>query len=133
VTEIGEYCFEGTPWLKNMQKDNKMVIINDILIDGRACKGQITIPDTVRVIATNAFSINNNVTDVIIPSSVTHIMEGAFGDCENLVSITIPASVTSIDEDNFYACPKLTKVYGTIGSYAYQYFSNFPRIEFIDQ
>ena len=35
VTSIGELAFEDTQWLLNAQKENPLVIVNHILIDGR--------------------------------------------------------------------------------------------------
>ena len=44
ATSIGEGAFFGTPWLKNKQSDNPMVIVNGILIDGTECKGSVVVP-----------------------------------------------------------------------------------------
>lgn len=46
VTSIGASAFTYTPWLLKLQKmRNGMVVINGILIDGRACTGDVTVPD----------------------------------------------------------------------------------------
>ena len=86
VTSIGSSAFYGTPWLETKQEENPLVIINDILIDGKTCEGDITIPD-----------------------SVTSIVGDAFLDC-SLTSVTIPESVTSIGSQAFLGCSELTSV-----------------------
>lgn len=81
VTNIGSWVFYGTPWLEEKQKENPLVIINNILVDGRKCEG-----------------------DVIIPDGVTSIDNSAFYECTSITSITIPDSVTSIGDYAFKLC-----------------------------
>ena len=54
-----------------------MAIVNGVLIDGRACKGDIIIPDGVREIGDGAFSVAQ-ITSVVIPDSVEKIGMYAF-------------------------------------------------------
>jgi len=98
VTSIGGGAFEGTAWLENKRKENPLVIINNILIDGRICEG-----------------------DVIIPEGVTSIGMCAFYGCEGLTGITIPESVTSIGVYAFSGCSSLKSIYGYPGSAAELY------------
>ena len=80
ITSIGSYAFtcgstfEGTKWFKNKRKENPLVTVNGILIDGKTCSS-----------------------DIVIPNSVTSINENAFYHCTNLVNVTIFDSVISID------------------------------------
>lgn len=71
---------------------------------------QVTIPDTVTVIAKNAFSYCG-LTDIVIPDSVTTIGFGAFGACDRLTEVTIPESVTTLESRAFAYCTNLKKVY----------------------
>ena len=107
VTYIGGKAFYATPWLKNMQKENPLVVVNGILIDGTACSGDITIPDSVTSIAYDAFDTCTSLTSVTISDSVKTIDNCAFYFCTNLVSVTIPDSVTHIGGKAFYATPWL--------------------------
>jgi hypothetical protein len=75
--------------LENKQAENPLVIVNSILIDGRTCSG-----------------------DVTIPNGVTSIGDSAFYHCESLESITIPNSVTSIGYKSF---GYYTKSFGDVG------------------
>ena len=95
VTKIGSGAFEGTKWLDEQRKKDPFVIINDILVDAATCKGEVTIPQRVRVIGEAAF-YKAPVWKVNIPESVKIIDEMAFCCCEQLTSITIPDSVTTI-------------------------------------
>lgn len=70
----------------------------------------VTIPDTVTVIAKNAFSYCG-LTDIVIPDSVTTIGFGAFGACNSLTEVTIPESVTTLESRAFAYCTNLKKVY----------------------
>ena len=100
VTSIGQDVFGHTPWLKAKQAENSLVIVNDILLDGSTCEGEVTIPDGVRIIIDNAFSKCSGLTSVIIPDGVTSIAEFAFFDCSNLTSVTIKNSECDIYDEN---------------------------------
>jgi len=77
-----------------------------------------TIPDTVEVISTGAFSNCSNLTNIIIGNSVREIGIGAFFESTNITSIIIPDNVTSIGNFAFAGCANLTSVTfeGTIAS-----------------
>lgn len=97
VTKIDGGAFGGTPWLEAKKQENPIVVVNNIVIDGHACEGDITIPD-----------------------GVTNIVESAFSSCSRLTSITVPASVTYIGKNALYKCDNVT-VYGYQGSFAESY------------
>ena len=101
VTSIGARAFFGTPWLKNKQSDNPMVIVNGILIDGTECKGS-----------------------VVVPEGVTSIGGYAFSECSGLTEITLPEGVTSIGDDAFGGCSSSFRICGVEGSYAQKYASD---------
>ncbi len=115
ITSIGGKAFTDTSWLEEQQQINPFVIVNNILIDGTTCEGDVVIPDSVTSIGEyafqrEAFHEGEDITSVIIPDSVTSIEWGAFGWCPNLTSITIPDSVTSIGGDAFASCTNLKSV-----------------------
>ena len=111
VTSIGESAFSSTPWLTNKRQENgSLVIVNGILIDGRTCSGEVTIPDGVTNIGNRAFQDCTDLTSVVIPEGVTSIGEFVFQNCTGLTSITIPDGVTSIGMTAFYGCRSLTSI-----------------------
>ncbi len=105
---IGGYAFYGTPLLNEKWAENSLFIVNNILIDGTACSGDVVIPDGVTKINDQAFFPELwcpiDLTSVTIPDSVTSIGDYAFYGDSNLISITIPKSVKSIGNSAFLYC-----------------------------
>ncbi|MDE6775990.1 MAG: leucine-rich repeat protein, partial [Ruminococcus sp.] len=89
VTNFGEWAVSGTPWLEEKQKENPLVVVNDILIDGVTCDGDVVVPDGVTSIGNNAFIHCKGFESITIPSSVISIGDSAFYMCSGLKSITI--------------------------------------------
>ena len=100
---IGGYAF-SEKWLETKRKNNPLVTVNGILVDGKAAKGSVTIPKNVKVIADSAFIANTTLEKVTISSGTTTIGAGAFTNCRNLKSITIPSTVKKIGKSAFYNC-----------------------------
>lgn len=97
VSRIGVYAFDGTPWLAKQVSTDEFVIVNGILIcAGTAKSGNITIPNGVKSIGTQAFASCENLTNVTIPDSVERIEDRAFVYCNKLEKIIIPSSVKHI-------------------------------------
>ena len=112
------------------------MILNGILIDASACKGEVKIPDTVKEIGEYAFATEElvdedggiwtvkaggDITSVIIPDSVKKIDKCAFYYCDKLTGITIPDSVKSIGQDAFSNTDKQFIIQCSFGSYAEEY------------
>ena len=114
------------------------VIENGVLKKYRGKGGDITIPDGVKSIGSDAFLRCSDLTSVTIPSSITSIDDfafyqrisltsvifgensqltnigaSAFDGCSSLTSITIPSSVTTIGASAFDNCKRLNGVYIT--------------------
>ena len=87
TTEIGGMAFRETPWLAARQKENPLVVVNGILIDGSTCKGSVTIPSSVKMVGDGAFENCNGVVSVKIPESIPAIGERAFALCRSLKKI----------------------------------------------
>ncbi len=121
--KVATGAFWSTPWLKAEQEKDPLVIKNDVLIDGTACKGDVVIPSNVKYISSGAFEKNSNITSVVVPSSVKAINDSTFFYCDNLVSATLP-NVETIDMMAFDGCTKLSEVklsgkLKSIASYAF--------------
>lgn len=112
VTSIGESAFRDTAWLTAKRNDNPLVIVNNILIDGATCSGDVVFPDNVTVTYINnqAFYGNETMTSITLPDTVTFIGNQAFMRCSALESILIPDSVTEIGSSLFNDCSELKYV-----------------------
>ncbi|QHQ59504.1 leucine-rich repeat protein [Anaerocolumna sedimenticola] len=111
VTTIEGNAFALTPWLdKKRSEENPFVIINGNLIDGKNCKGDVVIPDTVHTIVGNTFEGNQEMTSVSIPDSVKSIGAAAFVDCSNLITVKMSNSVESIGLGAFENCIRLKNI-----------------------
>lgn len=84
---IGYYSFIDTAWLEKKREENPLIVVNNVVIDGTACNGNIEIPSGVTAIGEYAFKFTD------------------------LTSITIPKSVACIRNNAFYFCGKLEDVY----------------------
>lgn len=101
--------FQGTKWLARQQAIDPLVVVNNILIDGTTCEGDVIVPDTVTKISDCAFDYNNDITSIIIPDSVTSL-GSAFYACENLASVSLPDSITEIEGNTFAWCISLPDI-----------------------
>lgn len=110
VKNIGPDAFSVTPWLEARQKDNPIVVINGILIDGSKCIGNINLPDTVKIINAAAFTYSQELISISIPSSVTYIGDGAFFYCSKLREVEMKNSVKYIGSGAFSKCRSLSKI-----------------------
>lgn len=73
IKNIGGRAFLKTQWIQDRYEENPLVIVNGILIDGQMCVGDVTLPDTITSIQSNAFGTSSNITSLVIPESVTFI------------------------------------------------------------
>lgn len=116
VTEIGFNAFSDTAWLAEKQEQNPLVIVNHILIDGTACKGNVSVPDGVTSIGGNAFYGCKDLERIYIPLSVESIGNDAFYDCTGLMCINFVSILTTenrlktIGGNAFYNCQKLEEI-----------------------
>ncbi len=114
VNSIGANAFRYTKWLSNKQTENPLVVVNGILIDGRACEGDVIVSDIVTSIAGQAFSQNiselSKITSISIPDSVTSIGSDAFYNCAKLEKVKMSNNVTDIGSSTFAGCTQLKEV-----------------------
>jgi len=100
-------AFMSTPWLSTLLENTKdakgFSIIHGILIGYSGAANEITIPDGVTIIGSEALSCRC-LTSVTLPGSVNEIDSLAFSNNYNLTNIRIPASVTKIGDMAFEGC-----------------------------
>jgi hypothetical protein len=107
--DISRTSFWGTPWYEAFSEGKELVIINDILVDGTKCTGDVVVPDGVAAIGGEAFK-GSEVTSITVPDSVQRFGGYCFYSCKNLTEFTIPDGVTEIARGMFYVCSSLKKV-----------------------
>ena len=71
---------------------------------------EITLPESLTIIAYDAFFGCSSLTKVVIPDNVFEIGKTAFLGCTSLTEATIGRSVRSIGESCFDGCKKLATV-----------------------
>lgn len=103
--------FLNTPWLENKRKENPLVVVNNILVDGETCFGDVVIPNGVTSIEKCAFSGCESIESVTVPDGVTRIGWYAFGDCPNLKSVILPDSASNVDYDAFQGSKNVSITY----------------------
>ncbi|MBD5535998.1 MAG: leucine-rich repeat domain-containing protein [Lachnospiraceae bacterium] len=96
ITGFGILPFIGTPWLENKKQQNPLVILNNVVLDGQLCTGDVIIPDGVIRIANSAFNSNENITSLTVPDSVQRIEVGAFARCTQLTRVSLPDGIRTI-------------------------------------
>lgn len=107
--DIDYDCFRQTPWLDTKKSENELVIINNMILDGTQCSGDLVIPDGIIAVCGHAFK-DSEITSVKIPDSVQKFGTGAFSGCKNLTEFTIPDGFTEIPSCMFSGCTSLKKV-----------------------
>ena len=90
LTTIGACAFLDTQWLKIHKEETPLLIVNNTVIDGSTCSGDVIIPEGVTAIAGSAFEKNAKLESVVIPDTVTSIGSSTFENCEYLKKVTMP-------------------------------------------
>lgn len=107
VTYIAPKAFEKSMWLEtwlNASGDDYLIVGDGILLAYRGAGGSLTLPDTVKVIAPEAFANNHSIISVYLPDSVVDIGEDAFAGCINLEKVTGGEGVRIIRDRAFAGC-----------------------------
>lgn len=109
LTDFGRNAFLNTALVS---EENGLLIINNVIVDGTKCTGDIVVPDGVTKIGAGAFGPylgkNENLISVTLPDSVETIGAFAFDDCVNLERINIPENLKTIEKFAFSGCKSLT-------------------------
>lgn len=106
VTRIGDSCFEGYTFLKQIKLPRYLTHIGHWAFFECTGLNEISLPDTVVSIGYSAFyncSSMNGILD--LPNQLVSIGENAFSGCRNLTgTLRIPQSVTEIGNGAFSGC-----------------------------
>lgn len=75
-----------------------LVIENGIVKDGKACEGEIIVPDGCVEIANQAFYQNKKLTGLYLPDGLKVIGKYTVNGCQNLAYVRVPESVEKLEE-----------------------------------
>lgn len=131
VTQIEGEAFQKTAWMNHWYADTMaedfLVVGDGILIAYKGNQETVTIPDSTKSIASEAFKNHTEIKEIILPKSLTTIYAEAFTGCKNLRSFSGGDSLTTVKDRAFENSPiEITSSHietkskysmGTIGNY----------------
>ncbi len=135
VTSIGrEACYYSRSTIMSVKLPNTIKVISTDAFSGLKNLTSIEIPNSVTSIGLTAFSGCDNLAEVKFGSSLKYIGQFAFSNCKSLKKIVIPRSVESIAKRAFGDCYGLTDVKFEdspvdIGENAFQYCSRLVNLD----
>lgn len=91
----------------NFQVINNCLLSKDGVRLLRVWNDSFTVPESVKVISSTAFSGNSMITEIVIPEGVTTIESYAFPACENLQIVSLPSTISFVGYRAFVPCPNL--------------------------
>ncbi len=87
IKEIRDNSLIDTPWLSEKEKEDPLVIVNNIVVTGRKCKGNVAIPEGITSIVPDSFSNNENITSITFPSTCIDLSHDVLQNCKNLKKV----------------------------------------------
>lgn len=114
TNSIPDYAFDGCISLIEIEFPEKLKEIGEgaFLECGIS---EISLPDSVESIESNAFASCNKLKRVVLPENLSSIGQYAFSRCENLEYLFVPGSLIDIESRWISNCPQLSTV-GPVGS-----------------
>ena len=106
VTSLGYMAFLYCPKLNQLTLPATLRVIGAYSISVCQALDSVSIPNSVQVIDTGAFSASF-IRSIRIPDSVTVIRYRAFRNCSRLKSVTLHSGITSIEAGAFSWCSSL--------------------------
>lgn len=109
LKEMGTLMFANCSNLKEVHLCNGISLLEESSFSSTSIE-EIHLPDSIKVIGSNAFNRCTKLKKVTLPKELKYIPKGLFSSCYNLESITIPETVESIGQGAFYECQMLTEI-----------------------
>ena len=94
LDSIGSDVFSTTPYY--MESKDNILVLQNVLLKYSGSDKSVTIPETYNIIASKAFSNNNNLEEVKLPNGIKSIGMDAFSGCKNLKTIQMPSTQFNI-------------------------------------
>jgi len=101
IIEIENKAFSKTPWMENWitQGEEEFLVVGDgILLAYKGDSIIVTLPESVKQIASGAFEDHNEIEEVILTSNVWAIRDYAFLNCSNLSLVSGGENITLLEE-----------------------------------
>lgn len=109
VMNVEPKAFSYTLWVDNFLKSGEggsgdFLISGGVLVAYRGNTAQVIIPDSVRVIAAEAFMEHSEIESLTLPESLLVVGEGAFEGCSGLKNLTPGSNLQKIKDRAFADC-----------------------------
>lgn len=113
IKHLGGCVFGHTGyWLDESNWENGVLYLDNYLIDSKEekCSSRLEIKNGTTLIGGWAFNNNRNIENLIIPDSVKIICENAFSMCEILKTVDLGSGVEIIEDHAFFLCENLISI-----------------------
>jgi len=110
LTKLGKKCFHNTR-LKDIEflKNTHIMYLPEECFNG--CEFErVTLPTTIKHIASCCFMNCCKLQNIIIPNSVTYIGDSCFYGCDKLTRIDLSTNLTCLPEECFSCCTNLKHI-----------------------
>ena len=81
VEYIGARAFHGTAWIEKQRGISPMVVVDHMLLDGSGCKGEVVIPEDIRLICGWAFAGGKDIESIRFLTDQVRVEAYAFRNC----------------------------------------------------
>jgi len=99
------------PVVKAINASSDFILDGTILVQYIGTQKNVSIPDGVTEIATEAFVDCSFIESIALPNSLTSINSLAFSGCSSLSVVTLPDGTVSLGSQAFYGCSNLEIMY----------------------
>lgn len=89
VEYIGARAFHGTGWIKRQQDLAPLVVVNRMLLDGSCCRGDVVVPEDVRLVCGWAFAGGMGIERIRFLSDRVKVEPYAFRNCIYLKELVL--------------------------------------------
>jgi hypothetical protein len=128
VIKIGEYAFEWTKWAEDLMEDQRMIIVNGIVLEAKGTeKDKLDIPEGVKHIKKNALS-SQYLRWIRIPESVTSLDPEVFRNIEGDLHVILPPTLEDIGDEPFkleygasFYLSRKTPAFETLKKFSHEY------------
>lgn len=90
VEYIGARAFHGTAWMERQRKRSPFVTVNHMLLDASCCRGEVVVPEEIKMVCGWAFANGMEIEKVRFLSGKTRVEEYAFRNCIYLREMILP-------------------------------------------